>query len=114
LDFAADFHFVRDMIGTRSGHRRIDGPWNWHFISLDARYERVRQPARERHLLASVAEAGQQMPIVGRDAGSAWWSHKRVRCLRVLRRDTVAAVILRVTDDAPCALVRPDASRRRR
>ena len=36
------------------------------FHQLDLRYERlrVRQPARERRLLASLADAGQQMPIV--------------------------------------------------
>ena len=36
------------------------------FHQLDLRYERlrVRQPARERRLLASLADAGQQTPIV--------------------------------------------------
>ena len=43
------------------------------FHQLDLRYERlrVRQPARERRLLASLAEAGQQMPIVVVTAGAA-------------------------------------------
>jgi ParB/RepB/Spo0J family partition protein len=68
------------------------------FHQLDGRYERlrVRQPARERRLLASLAEAGQQMPIVVVTTGSAYVvvdGHKRVRCLRRLQRDTVAAVI---------------------
>jgi ParB family chromosome partitioning protein len=68
------------------------------FHQLDGRYERlrVRQPARERRLLASLADAGQQMPIVVVTAGSAYVvvdGHKRVRCLRRLQRDTVAAVI---------------------
>jgi hypothetical protein len=42
------------------------------FHQLELRYERlrVRQPARERRLLASLADAGQQMPIVVVTAGS--------------------------------------------
>lgn len=68
------------------------------FHQLDVRYERlrVRHPARERRLLASLADAGQQMPIVVVTVGSAYVvvdGHKRVRCLRRLQRDTVAAVI---------------------
>src|SRR5713101_4753967 len=65
---------------------------------MDVRYERlrVRQPARERRLLASLADAGQQMPIVVVAGGPAYVvidGHKRVRCLRRLHRDTVAAVV---------------------
>ena len=68
------------------------------FHQLDVRYERlrVRQPARERRLLASLADAGQQMPIVVVTGGSTYVvvdGHKRVRCLRRLQRDTVAAVV---------------------
>ena len=68
------------------------------FHQLELRYERlrVRQPARERRLLASLAEAGQQMPIVVVATGAAYVvvdGHKRVRCLQRLQRDTVAAVI---------------------
>src|SRR2546428_11633179 len=68
------------------------------FHQLDLRYERLRarQPARERRLLASLADAGQQMPIVVVIGGSAYVvvdGHKRVRCLRQLHRDTVAAVV---------------------
>jgi ParB/RepB/Spo0J family partition protein len=68
------------------------------FHQLDLCYERlrVRQPARERRLLASLADAGQQMPIVV-VSGEALYvvvdGHKRVRCLRRLHRDTVAAVL---------------------
>jgi ParB/RepB/Spo0J family partition protein len=46
--------------------------------------------------LASLADAGQQMPIVVVTAGSTYVvvdGHKRVRCLRRLQRDTVAAVV---------------------
>jgi ParB-like chromosome segregation protein Spo0J len=69
------------------------------FHQLDLRYERlrVRQPARERRLLASLADAGQQMPIVVVHAGAAAHvvvdGHKRVRCLQRLHRDTVQAVL---------------------
>ncbi|MGH9370135.1 MAG: ParB/RepB/Spo0J family partition protein, partial [Vicinamibacterales bacterium] len=64
---------------------------------LDLRYERlrVRQPGRERRLLASLADAGQQMPIVVVTAGATYVvvdGHKRVRCLRRLHCDTVVAV----------------------
>ena len=68
------------------------------FHQIDVRYERlrVRQPARERRLLASLAEAGQQIPIVVVATGAVYVvvdGHKRVRCLQRLHRDTVAAVI---------------------
>ena len=68
------------------------------FHQIDVRYERlrVRQPVRERRLLASLAEAGQQIPIVVVATGPAYVvvdGHKRVRCLQRLQRDTVAAVI---------------------
>jgi ParB family chromosome partitioning protein len=68
------------------------------FHQLELRYEglRVRQPARERRLLASLADVGQQMPIVVVTAGATYVvvdGHKRVRCLRRLQRDTVAAVV---------------------
>lgn len=78
------------------------------FHQLDGRYERlrVRQPVRERRLLASLADAGQQMPIVVVTAGPAYVivdGHKRVRCLRRLHRDTVAAVIWEMAE--PEALI---------
>lgn len=69
------------------------------FHELDLRYERlrVRQPARERRLLASLADAGQQMPIVVVASGPAGHvvvdGYKRVRCLQRLHRDTVHAVV---------------------
>jgi ParB/RepB/Spo0J family partition protein len=68
------------------------------FHQLDGRYDvlRVRQPARERRLLASLAEVGQQMPIVVVTSESQYLvvdGHKRVRCLHRLHRDTVAAIV---------------------
>lgn len=73
------------------------------FQQLDLRYERLRarQPARERRLLASLADAGQQMPIVVVIGGAAYVvvdGHKRVRCLRQLHRDTVAAVLWEMSE----------------
>lgn len=78
------------------------------FHQLDGRYERLRvqQPARERRLLASLADAGQQMPIVVVTAGSAYVvvdGHKRVRCLRRLHRDRVVAVVWEMAE--PDALI---------
>jgi len=68
------------------------------FHQLDLRYEelRSRSPARERRLLSSLAEVGQQSPIVvvGAPSGSSWVvidGYKRVRLLRKLRQDTVRA-----------------------
>lgn len=78
------------------------------FHQLDLRYERlrVRQPAREQRLLASLADAGQQMPIVVVVAGPTYVvvdGHKRVRCLRQLHRDLVAAVAWEMSE--PEALI---------
>ena len=64
---------------------------------LDLRYEalRKRSPAVERQLLASLAEVGQQSPIVVVEAADARVvvidGYKRVRALRRLTRDTVQA-----------------------
>jgi len=67
------------------------------FQQLDLRYAQLRvcHPARERRLLASLAEAGQQIPIVVVPRDPAYVvvdGHKRVRCLQRLRRDTVHAM----------------------
>ena len=63
---------------------------------LDLRYEalRKRNPAVERQLLASLAEVGQQSPIVVVEADVRFVvidGYKRVRALRRLARDTVQA-----------------------
>ena len=66
------------------------------FHQLELRYERLRlvRPARERRLLASLAESGQQAPIVVvSDATADRFvvidGYKRIRCLRRLTQDTV-------------------------
>jgi hypothetical protein len=74
------------------------------FHQLDRRYEplRVRQLARERRLLASLAELGQQMPIVvvAAPAGAhvVVDGYKRVRYLERLHRETVQAVSWEMPD----------------
>jgi ParB family chromosome partitioning protein len=64
---------------------------------LDLRYAglKCRSAVRERRLMASLAELGQQVPIVvvaGDDRAVVIDGHKRVRALRQLGRDTVRAL----------------------
>lgn len=68
------------------------------FHQVDLRYEalRTRSAAREARLLASLAEMGQQVPVVVVPTGEADRyvlvdGYKRVRALRRLGRDTVRA-----------------------
>jgi len=71
------------------------------FHQLDRRWEhlRVRHPARQRRLLASLAEAGQQTPIVvvaaegQADRYVVIDGYKRIAALQQLGRDTVEAVV---------------------
>jgi len=67
------------------------------FHQLDRRWEhlRVRHPARQRRLLASLADAGQQTPIVvvaaegQADRYVVIDGYKRIAALEQLGRDTV-------------------------
>lgn len=71
------------------------------FHQLDRRWEhlRVRQPRLQRRLLASLAESGQQTPIVvvlspeQRDRYLVIDGHKRIAALQQLGRDTVEATV---------------------
>lgn len=71
------------------------------FHQLDLRWEhlRVRAPHRQRHLLASLAESGQQTPIVvviAKDDNGRYLvidGYKRIAALRQLGRDTVEATV---------------------
>ena len=71
------------------------------FHQLDVRWEhlRVREPHRQRQLLASLAESGQQTPIVvviAKDNNNRYLvidGHKRIAALRQLGRDTVEATV---------------------
>jgi ParB/RepB/Spo0J family partition protein len=67
------------------------------FHQLELRYEqlRVRNLGRERRLVASLADLGQQVPIVVVEGGDRFVvidGYKRVRALRRLGRDTVRAM----------------------
>jgi ParB-like chromosome segregation protein Spo0J len=73
----------------------------FHQLDLRHAHLRVRQPARERRLLASLADLGQQMPIVVVHGASPYVvvdGYKRVRCLHRLHRDSVTAVIWDLTE----------------
>jgi ParB family chromosome partitioning protein len=71
------------------------------FHQLDRRWGnlRVRQPHRQRRLMASLAESGQQTPIVvvvsqdNRDRYLVIDGHKRIAALEQLGRDTVEATV---------------------
>ena len=71
------------------------------FHQLDLRWGhlRVREPHRQRHLLASLPESGQQTPIVvvvSEDNGERCLvidGYKRIAALRQLGRDTVEATV---------------------
>jgi ParB family chromosome partitioning protein len=76
------------------------------FHQLDLRYEslRVHRPDRERRLLASIAEHGQQVPIVvvviaeEPNRFVVVDGYKRIRALRKLGRDTVNATVWDMTE----------------
>lgn len=76
------------------------------FHQLDRRWEhlRVRHPQRQRRLLASLAESGQQTPIVvvaaagQRDRYLVIDGYKRIAALQQLGRDTVEAVVWPMSD----------------
>jgi ParB family chromosome partitioning protein len=71
------------------------------FHQLDRRWEhlRVRQPHRQRRLMASLAESGQQTPIIvvlsaeNRERYLVIDGHKRIAALQQLGRDTVEATV---------------------
>jgi ParB/RepB/Spo0J family partition protein len=84
------------------------------FHQLDRRWEylRVRHPARQRRLLASLAESGQQTPIVAvaaegpADRYVVIDGYKRIAALEQLGRDTVEAVIWPMSEAAAVLLDR--------
>jgi len=71
------------------------------FHQLDRRWEhlRLRQPRRQRQLMASLAESGQQTPIVvvlcpdHHDRYLVIDGHKRIAALQQLGRDTIEATV---------------------
>ena len=84
------------------------------FHQLDRRWEhlRVRHPARQRRLLASLAEAGQQTPIVvvaaegQADRYVVIDGYKPIAALEQLGRDTVEAVVWPMSEAAAVLLDR--------
>ena len=84
------------------------------FHQLDRRWEhlRVRHAARQRRLLASLAEAGQQTPIVvvaAEDQADRYVvidGYKRIVALEQLGRDTVEAVVWPMSEAAAVLLDR--------
>jgi ParB family transcriptional regulator, chromosome partitioning protein len=84
------------------------------FHQLERRWEhlRVRHPARQRRLLASLAEAGQQTPIVvvaaegQQDRYVVIDGYKRMAALEQLGRDTVEAVVWPLSEAAAVLLDR--------
>jgi ParB family transcriptional regulator, chromosome partitioning protein len=84
------------------------------FHQLDRRWEhlRVRHPARQRRLLASLAESGQQTPIVvvaAEDQTDRYVvidGYKRLAALEQLGRDTVKAVVWPMSEAAAVLLDR--------
>lgn len=81
------------------------------FHQLDRRLEnlRVRHPARQRRLVASLAEAGQQTPIVVIEQAGRYLvidGHKRVAALQQLGRDTVEAVVWEMSEAEALVLER--------
>jgi ParB family transcriptional regulator, chromosome partitioning protein len=84
------------------------------FHQLDRRWEhlRVRHPARQRRLLASLAECGQQTPIVvvtaegEADRYVVIDGYKRIAALEQLGRDTVEAVVWPMSEAAAVLLDR--------
>src|SRR5246127_4054681 len=84
------------------------------FHQLDRRWEhlRVRHPARQRRLLASLADSGQQTPIVvvAADGHADRYvvidGYKRIAALAQLGRDTVEAVVWPMSEAAAVLLDR--------
>lgn len=76
------------------------------FHQLDRRWEhlRVRQPRRQRQLMASLADSGQQTPIVvvlspeQRDRYLVIDGHKRMAALQQLGRDTIEATVWEMSE----------------
>ena len=76
------------------------------FHQLERRWEhlRLREPHRQRQLIASLAEGGQQTPIivVATENDSSRYvvidGYKRIAALEQLRRDTVEAIVWEMSE----------------
>lgn len=81
------------------------------FHQLDRRLEhlRVRHPARFRRMVASLAETGQQTPIIVILCEQSYLvidGHQRIAALQQLRRDTVEALVWEMSETEALVLVR--------
>ena len=84
------------------------------FHQLDRRWEylRVREPHRQRRLLASLADSGQQTPIVvvvSKEDSQRYLvidGHKRIAALQQLGRDTVEATVWAMSEAEALVLSR--------
>lgn len=81
------------------------------FHQLDRRLEhlRVRHPARFRRLLASLAETGQQTPVIVIRHQQRYLvidGHQRIAALQLLKRDAVDAVIWDMNESEALLLIR--------
>lgn len=81
------------------------------FHQLDRRLEnlRVRHPPRQRRLIASLAETGQQTPIVVIEQQGRYLvidGHKRIAALEQLGRDTVEAMVWEMSEAEALVLER--------
>lgn len=81
------------------------------FHQLDRRLEslRVRHPARQRRLLTSLAETGQQTPIIVIENTGRYLvidGHKRIAALEQLGRDAVEAVVWAMSEAEALVLER--------
>ena len=81
------------------------------FHQLDRRLEslRVRHPARQRRVLASLAETGQQTPIIVIENSGRYLvidGHKRIAALEQLGRDTVEALVWALSEAEALVLER--------
>jgi ParB/RepB/Spo0J family partition protein len=106
--------FNPDILSASKIHRTVSLSMQLEFHQLDRRWEhlRVRHPARQRRLLASLAESGQQTPIVvvavegQADRYVVIDGYKRMAALEQLGRDTVEAVVWPMSEAAAVLLDR--------
>ncbi|MGH8648642.1 MAG: ParB/RepB/Spo0J family partition protein, partial [Burkholderiales bacterium] len=106
--------FNPDILNADEAPRTFSLSMQLEFHQLDRRWEhlRVRHPARQRRLLASLADSGQQTPIVvvaaegQADRYVVIDGYKRMAALEQLGRDTVEAVVWPMSEAAAVLLDR--------
>jgi ParB/RepB/Spo0J family partition protein len=107
-------HLIRDILIASETRLTFSLSMQLEFHQLDRRWEhlRVRHPGRKRRLLASLADSGQQTPIVvvaaegQADRYVVIDGYKRIAALEQLGRDTVEAVVWPMSEAAAVLLDR--------